>query len=157
MTNGTEKRIVDKAWHLVNEGKVLVDIGGKYYIAFANSRPIALQEVSETWLKGRTLEEFLDYEYIVRDLEKRSGYNVELGRIITSEELAEVKTKYGATVGEPFADQKGAFYGKEYTKHYTSVNIRIDDTQALALETELKEKCVEACNVAPGIVSVRVD
>nr|WP_303182486.1 hypothetical protein [Lachnoclostridium phocaeense] len=56
-----------------------------------------------------------------------------------------------------FEDVKGAVYGRKYAKTYTCVQVKVDGDQAISLEGKLIAMGIEAGNIAPGRVNIKVD
>lgn len=127
--------------------------------AFDKSKPIdnqlAIIKSVPTNLKSACLlkQDYYSYKCVPRD-----GIPVNLGREITKSELDEIIKRYKLTeddISNEFVDKVGAIYGK-YTKTYTSIQIKIDDKEALDLESKLRKKGIEAANIAFGRVNIRV-
>lgn len=100
----------------------------------------------------------LHCDYYTYKCVPKDGIPINLGREITKSELDDIIKRYKLTeddISNEFVDKKGDIYGK-YRKTYTSIQIRVDDAEALDLETSLRRKGVEAANIASGRVNIRV-
>ncbi len=115
---------------------------------------VLLKSVPENLKSGKGY----NHEYYMYKCVPRGGFDVKLKREITQTELDEIIKCYNLTeddISNEFTDQVGGIYGK-YQKNYTSIQIRIDTNEAIPLETKLREKGIEAANIAPGRVNIRV-
>lgn len=167
--NGSDYWLVIDALTYNGSYQPLFCIDGSWYKkigrnAFDKSEPIdnqlAIIKSVPTNLKSACLlkQDYYSYKCVPRD-----GIPVNLGREITKSELDDIIKRYKLTeddISNEFTDKKGDIYGK-YQKNYTSIQIRINptenlDVQALDLEAELREKGIEAANIAPGRVNIRV-
>lgn len=111
------------------------------------------------YTKGTNCDAIQSYEYVLISCVPRKGFTVKLGRPITQEELDKIISKYKLTdddISGRFQDVKGKIYGK-YAKTYTCIQVRVKDGQAIGLEQELVAMGIEANNIAPGRVNIRVD
>lgn len=156
--------IVDKLlWDERVSNKLIVMIGDKFYLIPSNFSTEKRTADELTPIKNRGYEkarEMMQSEYAIRNLVPRGGYVIELGRAITPEEFDEIKKRYSLgedDISNEFMDKKGSIYGANYRKTYMSVQIRLDPPfEALSLEEELKNKGIEAFNVADGRLNIRV-
>lgn len=99
-----------------------------------------------------------NHDYYMYKCVPRGGFDVKVKREITQTELDEIIKRYNLTeddISKEFTDKIGGIYGK-YQKIYTSIQIRINDVQVLDLEAELREKGIEAANITPGRINIRV-
>ncbi len=165
-----------------NEGKLIVDnlylddrFPNNYIIEINNSYFIAPNNVTygnrvpslkiSDMLKpmyGRLEKdamELADYMYVFLDCVPKRGFNVKVGRAITREEFAELKSRFNldeTNTTDEFETSKGGFYGKSAEKYFTAVQIKISAEEAFSLERELNEKGIEASNGSPERVTIRV-
>lgn len=141
--------------------KIVVRINRDYFmidIAETKKRPIEnilpyKKPVDNSWRRGN-----LNWQFWINGLIPRSGFKVSVGRAITPEEFEEIIKKYGLTedeISEEFNEVLGSIYGKEYAETIRSVQIKVPDHEAISLETELKEKGIQAGNTSPGRVNIR--
>lgn len=89
----------------------------------------------------------------------RGGFIVNVEREITKSELEEIIEKYGLTeddISNEFIDSKGDIYGPKYRKTFSAIQIRVPESEAIPLEKKLRNKGIEAFNVSPGRVNIRV-
>lgn len=158
-----KKIIVDCAyWYDAYPGKIIAELDGKMYLIPTRNRKsnnLSDFRLVKQVIDKECMREFPDYDYITWGLEKRSGYNITLGRAITGSELEKLKKELELTdddiSSEPFEAVKGAVYG-EYAKKYMCINIRVPEHDAINIEQKLKSKGIEAANVNAGIVQIRV-
>ena len=104
-------------------------------------------------------EDKFSNEYWRCHLVPRGGYKISLGRAITDAEFENLVKKYNLTedsISNEFVDVKGDIYGEKYRKVFTSVQINIKSSDALSLEEELRNKGIEASNIAAGRVNIRI-
>lgn len=155
--------IVDKLlWDERVSNKLIVMIGDKFYLISYNFSSEKRTADELTPIKNRSYKkarEMMQSDYAIRKLVPRGGYVIEIGRAITLEEFDEIKKRYSLgedDISNEFVDVVGRIYGKNYHKEYTSVQIRVDSMEALNLESELREKGIEASNIASGRVNIRV-
>ena len=110
------------------------------------------------YTKGDRAEKIKAYEYPFIPCVPKSGFDIRLGRAITEEELDDIRKEYSITdddISGKFDDVKGRIYGK-YAKTYTCVQVRVDNNKAISLEERLLKMGIEAGNIAPGRVNIRV-
>lgn len=101
-----------------------------------------------------------EYVYPMLNCVPRQGFTIELLRAITAEEFEELVNRFNLTeedISGEFVSEKGGFYGKSAKKTFTAKQIRVENGQAIPLEEELRNKGIEAANIAPGRVNIRVD
>lgn len=157
------KLIVDKLYYdpRVANGSV-AEINGEYFLlpslaAFCTSKPAEEQLKPMARKVAESAQELPQYMYVQYNCVPRQGFKIELGRAIKDAEFEELKTQYNLTeddISDRFISSKGKIYGS-YAKHYTVVQIR--SNSALHIETELKNMGIQADNIAPGRVNVRVE
>lgn len=97
------------------------------------------------------------YYYAAAGCVPRGGYVVELGREITPSEFKDLREKCKLSeddISGEFECVCGDVYGQKYRKVYTAIQVRVAD--AIAIEGALRKKGIEAGNVAPGRVNIRV-
>lgn len=154
--------VVDQA--IYKENVTLFEIDGVWYKSvihngnFCKSKPIGEQLVLLKKVITPERHSTIRSDYVRGKYVPRGGFEVPLGREITRSELDEIIARYQLTeddISNEFVDKVGAIYGK-YQKIYTAVQIRVDETEAIPLEAELRKKGIEAGNIAPGRVNVRV-
>lgn len=115
---------------------------------------VLLKSVSEN-LKS---DKGYNYDYYMYKCVPRGGFDVKIRREITQSELDEIIKRYKLTeddISNEFVDKVGDIYGK-YRKTYTSIQIRVNVDEAILLESDLRQKGIEAANGAPGRVNIRV-
>jgi len=142
----------------------VIRIDDKYYMinnTYCLKRPIpekAIRPYKRTpmneWRRAKH-----NYQYFLYGLIPREGFDVEVGRPITAEELKNICEKFGLTaddISKEFEDIRGAIYGEQYAKKFQAIQIKVPGDQAIPLEAELIKKGIEAGNVAPGCVNINV-
>lgn len=161
------KLIIDSAWHdphfptgyvlLIEGDAFLLPIGRNYNSgedAVKIMRPLKFYTKDD-----KHTSKVRNYEYPFIPCVPRNGFDIKLGRAITSEELSGIREEYHITdddISGEFEDVKGAIYGK-YAKTYTCVQVRVDAARAIELESKLVNMGIEAGNIAPGRVNIRVE
>lgn len=160
------KLIISSAWHdpqfprgyvlFINKNAFLLPMGRNYDSgedAVKALRPL------KYYSKNEQMTKLKDYEYPFIPCVPENGFNVKLGRAITDEELSHICKEYHITdddISGIFTNTKGELYGK-YAKVYTCVQVRVDIPLGISLERQLVELGIEAANIAPGRVNIRVD
>lgn len=156
--------IVEKCWS-IGANDFMIKTNGEYYLIawdYGKVNPDEMRKVaSQDWAQQRAkrVDELPEYMYPIMGLAKESGYNVQVGRAITEQELEELKERLNLSddaVSAPFEDSVGKSYGKEWTKTFSAVQIAVPLGEALLLEDELKKNGVEAFCGAPGRVNIRI-
>lgn len=161
------KLIIDSAWHdphfptgyvlLIDGNAFLLPMGRNYNSgedAVKIMRPLKFYTKDD-----KHTSKVRNYEYPFIPCVPRNGFDINLGRAITSEELSDIREEYHITdddISGEFEDVKGKIYGK-YAKTYTCVQVRVDASQAIKLESNLVSKGIEAGNIALGRVNIRVE
>lgn len=164
--NEDGKLIIDSAWHdphfptgyviLIENNAFLLPMGRNYNngeVAAKVMRPLKF------YTKNDQITKLKNYEYPFIPCVPRNGFDIKLGRSITNEELSHIREEYHITdndISGMFEDVKGKIYGK-YAKVYTCVQLRVDATVAIELEEKLNRMGIEAENIAPGRVNIRVE
>ena len=159
------KLIIDSAWHDPHfpTGYVLLIDGDAYLLPMGRNYKSGVDAVKVMHLlrfytKGDRAEKIKAYEYPFIPCVPKSGFDIRLGRAITEEELDDIRKEYSITdddISGKFDDVKGRIYGK-YAKTYTCVQVRVDNNKAISLEERLLKMGIEAGNIAPGRVNIRV-
>ena len=160
------KLIIDSAWHdphfptgyviLIENSAFLLPMGRNYNNGEA---AVKVMRPLKFYTKNDQTTELKNYEYPFIPCVPRNGFDIKLGRAITNEELSRIREEYHITdddITGIFEDVKGKIYGK-YAKTYTCVQVRVDATQAIGLESKLINLGIEAGNIAPGRVNIRVE
>ena len=120
-------------------------------------RPLKFYMMDEN---NKNMQSVAKYEYSLLPFDPKSGIEVTIGRAIAKDELELIRAEYNITdddMSDTFVDTKGSVYGKKYMKEYTCVQIRVSAEQARELEEKLMDKGIEAGNIAPGRVNIRVE
>ena len=160
------KLMIDSAWHdphfptgyvlLIDGNAFLLPMGRNYN---SGEDAVKIMRPLKFYTKdGKHTSKVRNYEYPFIPCVPRNGFDIKLGRSITSEELSRIREEYHITdddISGEFEDVKGAIYGK-YAKTYTCVQVRVDDSKAISLEERLLKMGIEAGNIAPGRVNIRV-
>lgn len=100
-----------------------------------------------------------NYQYIGLHCIPKQGIEIPLGRAITDAEFKELCDTYSLTeddISSEFEDAKGMVYGKEFAKTYTCVQVKIEKENPIQIERMLKEKGIEANNISPTRINIRV-
>lgn len=160
------KLIIDSAWHdphfpagyviLIDGNAFLLPMGRNYK---NGEDAVKVMRPLKFYTKDNHTEKIKNYEYPFIPCIPKDGFDIKLGRAITSEELIKIREEYNITdddISGTFEDVKGAIYGK-YAKTYTCVQVRVDNNKAIPLEGQLVEMGIEAGNIAPGRVNIRID
>ena len=159
------KLIIDSAWHdphfptgyvlIINDAAYLLPMGRNYK---SGVDAVKVMHLLRFYTKGDRAEKIKAYEYPFIPCVPKSGFDIRLGRAITEEELDDIRKEYSITdddISGKFDDVKGRIYGK-YAKTYTCVKDREDNNKAISLEERLLKMGIEAGNIAPGRVNIRV-
>lgn len=161
------KLIIDSAWHdphfptgyvLLIEGDAFLLPMGRNYNSGEDAVKI-MRPLKFYTKDDKHTSKVRNYEYPFIPCVPRNGFDIKLGRAITSEELSGIREEYHITDNDitgTFEDVKGKIYGK-YAKTYTCVQVRVDATQAIEFESKLVNMGIEAGNIAPGRVNIRVE
>lgn len=160
------KLIIDSAWHdphfptgyvlLIDGDAFLLPMGRNYNSgedAVKIMRPLKFYTKDD-----KHTSKVRNYEYPFIPCVPRNGFEIKLGRAITSEELNRIREEYHITdddISGEFETVKGKLYGK-YAKTYTCVQVRVNNSKAISLEERLMKIGIEAANIAPGRVNIRV-
>lgn len=158
------KLIVDAAYHdphypgdyvLIIDGDAYLLPAGRNYQAesvLEAMRPLKFYSMKNSH------EKIMEYEYVFLSCVPKDGFNVQLGRPLTRVEFSLLCNEYHITeedITDEFEDVKGKLYGK-YAKAYTCVQIRMENKKALELEQKLNQMGIEAGNICPGRINIRV-
>lgn len=160
-----ENLVVDGAYRVMGySGDIVVKIDDEFYLLPALNRTsndlTKFKKLPESIVKNKELHELLDFEYVTKELEKKSGYEIKVGRAITDEEFDELKQKFNLTeddISEPFEFKKGAIFWEKYEIKYTCLQIQLDNKDAMEMEQKLKEKGIEAANIAADRLNIRIN
>lgn len=142
--------------------RYVVDIQGDYYLL--PREPIMEKLTGEqlTPIAQKLSPDAMpeaDYVYFLNKLVPRNGFDIKLGRAITKSEFAKLKARCNLTendISAEVVDTIGAIYGEKYAKTFTAVQIRVAETAGVEIEQELRDKGIQADNVAPGRINIRV-
>lgn len=161
-----DKLIIDSAWHdprfptgyvlLIENNAFLLPMGRNYN---SGKDAVKVMRPLRYYTKDYHTEKIKNYEYPFIPCVPRNGFDIKLGRAITNEELSHIREEYHITDNDitgTFEDVKGKIYGK-YAKTYTCVQVRVDAARAIELESKLVNMGIEAGNIAPGRVNIRVE
>ena len=160
-----EHLMVDGAYRVMGySGDIVVKRDDVCYLLPALNRTsndlTKFKKLPKTIVENKELHELLDFEYVTKELEKKSGYEIKVGRAITDEEVDELKQKFNLTeddISEPFKLKKGAIFGEKYEIKYTCLQIQLDNKDAIEMEQKLKEKGIEAANIAADRLNIRIN
>lgn len=97
------------------------------------------------------------YEYIFLSCVPEDGFKVKIGRPVTENELKGIIDENNLSeddISEIFETSKGNIYGSKYAKTYRCVQVQTSN--AIGLEKQLVLKGIEAANIAPDRVNIRV-
>ena len=158
--------IVDKIWDDPRfPNAVVVQIENSYFVlpsycGYNNNIPTDKQLTPmPTKLSSNATELNQRYYVLFYNCTKRNGFDVQIGRAITDDELEELKRKLNLSeddISEEFIDVKGKLFGK-WGKQYTAIQIKIPaGTNPITIETELTEKGIQAFNGCEGRINIRV-
>lgn len=160
------KLIIDSAWHdphfprdfvlFIDNHVFLLPMGRNYS---SGEEAVKIMRPLKYYTKKNRAEKIKDYEYILIPCVPKTGFNVKIGRAITEEELTSIRKEYNISdddISGRFEAVKGKIYGK-YAKTYVCVQVKVDYSKAIPLESRLVKKGIEAGNIAPGRVNIRVE
>lgn len=157
-----QKLTVECAYFLSQyPNNIMVKIDEAYYLLPHNRKSNELstfKKVDTDFAEKANKREFLNSDYFFNYLEKKSGYNIPLGRAISDKEFESLKAKLNLSeedISSPFENSKGAIYGKS-AKRYTCVQINVPDGMEIEIEQKLRQKGIEASNGSPNRVNIRV-
>ena len=168
--NEDGRLIIDSAWHDPHfpAGYVLLIDGNAFHLPLAKHytdgrsavndlRPLKFYTKPKHGDKAQKIE---TYEYALIPCAPKDGIDVKIGRAISKEELEKIREEYNITdddISDRFVSVKGGAYGKKYTKTYGCVQVRVRSSKAIELERRLTDDGIEAGNIAPSRVNIRVD
>lgn len=160
------KLIIDSAWHdphfptgyvlLIDDNSFLLPTGRNYK---SGKDAVKSMRHLKFYTKDKHTEKIRDYEYPFIPCVPKNGFDIKVGRAITEEELDVIRKEYNITdddISGKFDDVKGKIYGK-YAQTYTCVQVRVDASRAISLEEQLIKNGIEAGNIAPGRVNIRIE
>lgn len=157
--------IVDKLyWDPKLQNRYIAKIGDEYFVlprTTVTTRNKKITDLRPIKSISATAEEQFNYVYVMYNCVPRDGFNVDIGRAITQDELLELKKKYNISddnISSEFIDKKGGIYGRKYMKTYTAIQICTSDftNNPIDLEVELVKKGIEAFAVNADRVNIRV-
>lgn len=102
--------------------------------------------------------EIAQHHYVLLKCVPKDGFDVKVGRAITDQEFKDLKDKYGLTerdISGEFVDVIGGIYGDKYKKSFTVVQVKIK-FKAIAAESELRAKGIQAYSGAPDRLNIRI-
>ena len=100
-----------------------------------------------------------NFMYVTRNIEKKSGHNINIGRSISDKEFEELKNSLKLTeddISEPFEEKIGELFGEKSVKIFKCVQIKVEEVNAIKIEKNLRKKGIEAMNVAAGRINIRI-
>lgn len=160
------KLIVDNLWYdQALSHNCVVEISGEYFIAPSfveydtTKKPLGELLRPMTKKISVSAKELPQCNYLMLGCVPRGGFKVEVGRAITKDELDKLINEYklGADdISAEFIDAKGALYGDAAKINFAAVQIRVSSSEAIAVETKLRNMGIEAANIAPERVNIRV-
>lgn len=103
-------------------------------------------------------DEIAQHHYVLLKCVPKDGFDVKVGRAITDQEFKDLKDKYGLTerdISGEFVDVIGGIYGDKYKKSFTVVQVEIK-FKAIAAESELRAKGIQAYSGAPDRLNIRI-
>lgn len=159
-----EKLMVDNAYIFNGDYKhIVVEVNGKYYLIPSLNRKsndlTTFQEINENVIKNKELCEMPNFMYVTRNIEKKSGHNINIGRSISDKEFEELKNSLKLTeddISEPFEEKIGELFGEKSVKIFKCVQIKVEEVNAIKIEKNLRKKGIEAMNVAAGRINIRI-
>jgi len=101
----------------------------------------------------------MQMDYFMSGTIPRSGFNIRVGRPISTKELSGLCERFNITddkISDIFDSQKGAVFGS-YAKTFKSIELKVPMDCAIPLEEELNNKGIEAANCRAGRIEIRVD
>ena len=158
-----EKLVVDCAFWLDQyPGKIGVQIGDEYYLISTRRTSNDLKSFRKiTKVEGNGRHDFTNHQYVLFDLEKKSGYDFKLGRAISEKELQELKTSLNLTdkdvVSKPFEMILCAIYGEKYQKKIHCIQLQNVPGNETSIANDLCKKGIEANAINAGTINIRVN
>lgn len=113
--------VVEKCWDVNMRDDFLIEIAGEYYLISWHCGKINPEKkrkvTSQEWASQRAKRatEIQEYMYPLMGLEKRNGYNLQIGRAITEQEFAGLKEELNLSeeqISEPFEDVAGKYMAR---------------------------------------------
>lgn len=142
---------------------IVVKVDGDFYLIPSMNRATNdlndFKKLSIEFIKNKILEELPSYRYPAKELEKRNGVKITLGRPIGKKEFYELKNELNLSdddVSEAYETVRGAVYGKESEKHFKCIQIKVEESCGVQIERKLKSKGIQADNINAGIIEIRV-
>lgn len=141
----------------------VVRIGESYYMirhgAGTVGQSIQPEDIKPNRKKyGKNPREHYDYEYAMRGMMPKRGFDVGLKRAMTEAEFKEFVEKHGVKdVTEKYQATKGALFGKKYAKTFTAVQVALEGDRNIHLEGVLQKQGICAGANAPGRLEIRVE
>lgn len=164
-----DRLIVDNLWYdPVLPNNRIIEIDGDYFIAPTfytflenSSKPITKEQLRPMLKKLSVASKKLpQHNYLMFGCVPRGGFKVEIGRAITNDELSELVREYNLAeddISGEFVDTKGGVYGESVKVGFTAIQIKASSGAiAISIENKLRDKGIEAANIAPERVNIRV-
>lgn len=158
-----EKLVVDCAfWSDQYPGKIGVQMGEEYYLLPTKRTSNDLQSFRKiSKVEGYGRHDFLNHQYILFDLEKKSGYEFKVGRAISEKELQDLKKSLNLTdkdvVSKPFEMILGGIYGEKYQKKIYCIQLQNVPGNEISIQSDLRKKGIEANVINAGAINIRVN
>lgn len=171
-----ENLIVNTTFAYDDEGRLIVDkiftdpsypngyivsIDGEYFaLNFGITSDKPTGDLLKPIKKAPTerADEIAQHHYVLLMCVPKDGFNVNVGRAITDQEFKDFKDKYNLTesdISGEFVDVIGGIYGDKYKKSFTVVQAEIK-FKAIAAESELRAKGIQAYSGAPDRLNIRI-
>lgn len=149
------------------QGACVIKVNEDYYMirdsaARLSAKPIKEAEICQY---KKTVTKYMpratsDYQYLMSGMMPRNGFNIDLGRPITADEFEELCKKYSLTsseVSQEFESKIGSIYGEKYAKNVKSIQVKVRPDQSIPLESELRNRGIEAGTGTSGRVNISTD
>lgn len=156
--------IVDCAYTCTGyPNSIIIEVDGEFYITPSLGRKTndldTFKKIRKEVAEGLPLVEIPNYRYPTKELEKRSGIKITVGRSISEKEFNDLKKELHLSddgISEPYETVRGSIYGPKSERKLSCVQIKVADVDACVVENKLKIKGIEASNINAGIIEIRI-
>jgi hypothetical protein len=147
--------------HFFSSGCVIKDKDQYYFIRFRGTEKNTVEPLANYKDSPAYERAHFNHDYFMHGVEPRTGYTLpEVGRAITADEFTELTNRLELTdddISDEFTETKGGLYGP---KAQVSITVKQIKTKiagdAIPVESELREKGIEAFSSNAGRVNIRV-
>lgn len=161
------KLIVDNIWiDPAISFRAIAEINGSYFLMphLSNNVDYSKTPIVDDMVEMRRPASASSDEaditwYLHFNCTRRCGWDVKLGRAITTEELKEFMAKYNRTdddMSSEFVDVVGDLYGKKWRKEFKAIQIKGFLNPVIAAY-DLRDKGIEAAAVGADYLNIRIE